>query len=239
MDGQPAAPRPTLRRRLARRLRKRGWGRDLGGVRRRILELVDSHDPWWDWGGRLMILVGDDDGGNWSEPQHPTWWYRFGTATRMWRTGYPRHPLSTLQVVTDYDEFRRIYDPLNEDQRYEWKAIAVDQDGDLILGHQYWGKPFYGLNRWEVPLLRRYLRKARRHDWYGLRSWLFGQALHAAVHSKKPFTCQQVPPRNSSGYSHWYCRLPRRHDGLHRYVNYTWGELDGESMDVTHVPELH
>ena len=221
MDVKTANASP--RRSLVRALRKRGCYRG-GGVRHRLLSLLDDRHPWYDWGHRLMILTGSDDGGSWSEPEPPTWWYRLGAPKRMRRTGYPRHPLSTFEVVTDYDEFRGIYDPLDEDGRYEWRAFAVDQDGDLILGHRYWGGTFYGMTKPETALLLRYLRMWRRHDWYGLRSWLYSQGLHAAVNLKVPFTCQEVPPKGTGGYSHWYCRKPRRHSGDHRYNNYTWAD---------------
>lgn len=229
------------KQRLATLLRRIGWAYDVprNGLRRRIYCLAMERHPWWDWGHRLMILVGMDFGGNWSEPEPPTWYYRLGPPKRMWRTHYPRHPLSTFQVVTDYDEFRRLTEGLNEDQMYEWKALNTNQDGELHLGHQYWGKSFYGLSQAEVALLRRYLRMWHRLDWFGLRSWLYSQALHAAVHRKAPRTCQVTPARGTGGYSHWYCGLPRRHDGPHRYVNYTWDgdpehrvEYDPEGPEV-------
>lgn len=219
-------------------MRKRGWGytSKRGGAMHRVYDLLMMRFPWWDWGHRLMALVGDDFGGNWSEPSPPTWWYRLGTPKRMWRTGYPIHPLSTFEIVTDYDEFRRRTEGLNEDQMYEWKAICTDQDGQLQLGHRYWGGNFYGLTDWETRLLVRYLRMARRHDWWGIRSWLYKQGLEAAVHTRKPRACNEVPPRDSGGYDHWHCQLKRRHAGLHRFRSYTWGEIDNEPV-FAHVPE--
>jgi len=201
--------------------------------------LLRNNRRWWDWGHSVMILVGTCRGGNYDAPSPPTWWYRLGPPKPMWRTKWPRHPLSTFQVVTDYEEFHRLTEGLNEDQMYEWQAICVDQDDELQLGHRYWGGNFYGLRKWDVALLRRYLRMCRRHDWFGLRSWLYGQALHAAVHQRKPFTCQATPPRNSGGYDHWHCTLRRRHDGMHRFNNYMWGEVGGEEIGhVVHVPEV-
>lgn len=218
----------SVRHRLGRWAAKRGW--------RRARCLLMEPYRWWDWGHRLMIIVGMDVGGNWSAPEPPSWWYRRGPAKRMARTGYPRHPISTFQVVTDYDEFRRLTEGLNEDQRYEWNAINVNQDGALQLGHMYWGGQFYGLPPDERPLLRRYLRMWRRLDWFGARSWLYSQALHAAVHCKQPWTCQAVPPKDSAGYSHWYCTLPRRHDGMHRFQSYVWGEIGGEPIGTFYKP---
>lgn len=225
-DVKAAQPKPTAARWLATRLRmkKKSWAYQTprNGLRRRLYCLLIDNHPWWDWGHKLMILVGQDFGGNWSEPEPATWWYRLGTPKNQWRTGYPRHPLSTFQIVTGYDEFRRLTEGLDEDGMYEWKAICVNQDGELHLGHQYWGGSFYGLSDWEVALLRRYLRKWHRIDWFGLRSWLYHQGLHAAVYSRKPFTCQVTPPKGTGGYDHWFCSLSRRHDGPHRYRNYQW-----------------
>ena len=225
---------------LASRMRTWGWnyGTDPNGIRHRLYSLAAGRWPWWDWGHRVVVLVGRDHGGNWGEVVPPTWWYRTGTPTRMWRTRYPRHPLSTFEIITDYSELRDRLEGLTDDEAYEWKAICVDQDHDLKLGRQFWGDRFYGLNHWEVALLRRYLRHWRRLDWWGLRSWIYSQALHAAVHVRKPFSCQEVPPRGSGGYSHWHCQLKRHHDGLHRFNNMTWGEVGGECIGVTHVPEV-
>jgi hypothetical protein len=169
-----------------------------------------------------MILVGDPLGGDYSEPTMETWYYRLGTPTRMWRTKYPRHPLSTFEVIKDYDTFRKRTEGLNEDQMYEWQALCVNSDGELVLGHRYWGGNFYGMRKSETALLRKYLRAWRRHDWYGLRSWLYSQALHAAVYQRKPFSCQATPPKGSGGYDHWHCQLGRKHDGEHRYNLMTW-----------------
>jgi hypothetical protein len=67
-----------------------------------------------------------------------------------------------------------------------------------------------------------------------LRSWLYTQGLHAAVHTKKPFACQAAPPRGSGGYSHWHCGLKRRHAGPHRYNNYEW---DPTKPSVEYAPD--
>lgn len=231
-----AGIRSAHRRPAARLLRKLGWNRAHGTVRRRVYDLAVCHYPWWDWGHRLVIVVGRDWGGSWDEPQPPTWWYRLGPPKPMAFTRWPRHPLSTFEIVTDYDEFRRRTEGLNEDQMYEWKAIGANQDGDLHLGHQYWGGSFYGVTRWERALLRRYLRRWNRSDWWGLRTWLWGQGLNASVHRRKPFACNEVPPKGAGGYNHWHCELKRRHDGMHRFGAYVWGEIDGEPIGA-HVPE--
>src|SRR5438128_4140495 len=154
---------------LSRWMRKHRWGfKTRDGLGARIYSLTIDHHPWWDWGHRLLVLTGSDMGGNWQEPKPAAWWYRRGVSKRMWRTGYPR---STFEVVTDYDEFKTRTKGLNEDEMYAWSAIAVNQDGELILGHRWWGGDFYGMRKDEVALLRRYLRLWHLRDWFGLRSW--------------------------------------------------------------------
>lgn len=219
------------KRRVAKFLQKIGWHYDVpaNSLRHRIYDLSAIHGkPWYDWGARLMILTGSDFGGNWSEPEPATWYYRIGTPKRMFLTNYPRNYLSTIEVIKDYDEFRIRTEGLNDDEMYEWKAICINQDGDLLFGKQYWGGRFYGLNRWEQPLVRKYLKYAARHNWYGLRTWLYDLGLYATVNRKKPFSCKAVPPKNSGGYSHWFCQLKKNHKEDHKFNNYTWvdeGEL--------------
>lgn len=216
--------------RLLNLMRAHGWGHKTprDGIRRRLYALALDRHHWWDWGSRLMILTGTDMGGNWDEPSPPTWWYRHTTPRYMWRTRYPRHPLSTFEVITDYDTFIARTEGLDEDGMYEWNAICVGQDGDLELGHRYWGGAFYGLSKPDAALLRRYLRMWHRLDWFGVRTWLYLQGLHATVNSRKPFSCQAIPPRG--GYKHWACRLPKKHGGAHRFNNYVWDD-NGTTYD--------
>lgn len=186
----------------------------------RIHHLLLRRAPWWDWGHRVMILVGTCIGGNYDAPEPPTWWYRLGPPKRMRRTGFPRHPLSTYEVIKgDYSEFCRRTEGLNEDQMYEWQAIGTNQDDELILGHRFWGGK---MRQCDVALLRKYLRMWHRRNWWGLRSWLYSQALHAAVERRIPFTCQTTPDHGTGGYTHWHCQLRKRHDGPHRYNAITW-----------------
>lgn len=229
MSGPAAAKKNCL----ADMMRRWGWAYDVprNGARARLYSLARDRHPWWDWGHRLMILVGDDFGGNWSSPKSPTWWYRQTGTKRMWRTGYPRR---VFTVVTDYDEFQALTDGLNEDEMYAWKAIGTNQDGEIHLGHQYWGKSFYGIPHDEQVIVRCYLRRAHRHNWFGLRSWLYSQGLNAAVYQRKPGACHQAPPRESGGYSHWLCQEKRRHGGPHRFNAYTWD--DGQVIHVAAAP---
>lgn len=209
--------------RLARLLRSWGWNRtsSRNGIRHRIYDLAACNTPWYDWGHRVLILVGDDFGGNWSEPEPTTWYYRESKSKRMWRTNYPQ---TTFEVLKTYDEHRAAVAGLDEhsDAFMEWKAICTNQDGDMMLGRQYWGGNFYGLSSREQDLLRDWLRAAHRHNWWGLRSWLYTQALHDAVHTRKPFACQEAPEPGTGGYSHWHCPLKRRHTGPHRYAAMAW-----------------
>jgi hypothetical protein len=229
-------PRRPVRDLLVKLMRRWKWNhsKPRNGLRHRLYDLASTRHPWYDWGHRLMILVGCDFGGNWSEPEPPTWWYRPGEPKKMFRTKYPRHTLSTFEIVKNYDEFRRRTEGLNEDGLYAWQAIGVSQDGALYLGHRFWGGTFYGMRKDETAILRRYLRMWRRLDWFGLRSWLYSQALHAAVERKVPFSCQVVPPKDSGGYSHWHCDQKRKHEGPHRFGNYEW---DPTKKHVEYAPE--
>ena len=228
-----SAPKRTIRRRLQRIMRARGWDRAEmdNRVRGRIFHLVlRDRWPWWDWGHPLMIVVGHCVGGNYGEPEPPTWYYRIDTAAkRMWRTGYPR---PRLHVVRSYREFMAETEgiPVDSDEHYPWRAICVGQDNGLHLGRQYWGGGFYGLTYVEMRLLVRWLIRWEFQNWFGIRSWIYSQALHAAVHQRKPFTCQEVPPKGQGGYSHWHCQLKRGHDGFHSFNAYQWGEIDGEPI---------
>jgi len=181
-----------------------------------------------------MVLVGRNVCGNYDEPTPETWFYRQGPAKTMRRTSYPRHPLSTYQIVKGHAAFADLTKGWDEDALDEWQAMGVGQDGDLLLGRRYWGGAFYGLTKDDTALLRRYLRSWRRFDWFGARSWLYAQGLHAAVHQRKPLTCQEVPPRGSGGYSHWHCQRRRGHGGDHQFNNYKW--TPGEP--VRHEPAV-
>lgn len=218
-------------RRRVRLLVRLGWNRHHGTIRRRIYDLASCGDPWWQWGYRLMILTGTDWCGNWSEPQPPTWWYRRAETRPMWRTGFPR--VRSFEIVRgDYDEFRRRTEGLNEDQMYEWQALNISQDGELQLGHRYWGGSFYGMRKDETRILRSYLRRWHLSDWFGARSWLYSLGLHQSVHGYRPRSCAETPPRGSGGYSHWHCERDRRHSGVHRYRSYEWAD----GVDVAFVP---
>jgi len=170
-------------KRIERWMRKRGWSYKTpnNGLRRRLWATASSRNRWRDWGHYLMIWVGTDFGGNWSEPDPPTWYYREDSSVPMKFTGYPQHPRSTYTIIKDYTTFMEMTHDLNEDQMYIWKAFCWSQDRELHLGHQYWGGRYFGLSRWELPLLKDYVKMSHRYDWYGARSWLYSLGLHATV----------------------------------------------------------
>ena len=203
----------------------RRWNRtDANSVRYRLWRLASDRHPWWDWGHRVMTLVGENNSGNFDSPELRTVWYRQGQTVRMWRTGYQTHPPRSYEIIDNYRDFRGATRHLDEnsDEHHEWRAISTSQDGDLHLGRQFWGGDFYGLDQWETELLRRHLNRERRRNWFGFRSWLYSQALESAVNRRKPFACQKVPPLGSGGYTHWHCELPKRHTGPHRYKSVEW-----------------
>lgn len=184
-DFTAVAKRAKRRRRdhVASWMRSRGWNYKTppNGLRHRLYDLTAMHHPWYDWGHRLMAVVGSDHGGTWDEFKPEPWFYRLGEPTRERFTGFPRHPMRRFEVIVGYSDFRKRTEGLNEDELYEWQCLYADEDGGLSLGHRFWGKPFYGTTYWELPLIRRYLRQWHRRDWYGLRSWLYRQGLHACV----------------------------------------------------------
>lgn len=220
------------RRRLALRLRRKGWahGEHTGTWRHRVVDVLDDRWRWWDWGHRAMVLVGQPFGGSWDEPRPDTWWYRTtsesypvaGGRSIRWR----RHH----ELVKSWDEMRARTEGLDEDAMHEWQALCADQDGDLRFGRQYWGGEFYGLSRHDVGLLIRWLLAWELKDWFGLRSRLWRAGLTAAVYQRRPFGCNQAPPAGSGGYSHWLCELDRHHAGPHRFRRYTWSDGEGQGV---------
>ena len=215
-------PRSTASERwLSRHLRRYGWHRKHGTIRRRVYDLASSRKRWWDWGDRLMALTGTDFGGSWDEPRPHTWYYLPAPPVRMARTGYPRR---RYRVIVGYDAFKA----LAADES-EWRAIYVNQDGDLGFGRQYWGEGFSGLDYAERAIVAKYLRRWRMRDWLGLRTWLYLQGLHAAVHVKRPGGCHAVPPKGQGGYDQ-HCALDKGHEGAHRYKRVEWTAVAGHDV---------
>ena len=183
-----------------------------GGIAYRLLTTAGDHHHWYDWGHRLMVLVGDYRTGSYEAPRGRDLWYRFADENE-----------ARGQIITthDYADVRA-----TEGQDVSWRIFDVqDEGGTVKLG--FWGERIthYGLSRRELALFRRwdFWECRARGEWFGLRRWLYYKGLHAAVHLKKPFACNIVPPRGSGGYSHWHCEVRGKHN-VHRFGNYTWAQ---------------
>ncbi|MFH5209240.1 hypothetical protein ACHIPZ_13700 [Antrihabitans sp. NCIMB 15449] len=174
----------------------------------RVRRMRRQNRRWYEWGHRVMTLVGREDGGAYDGVPRPR---------DMWF----RHENGRIRTTYNYDDVRAKNDG-------EWKIFDSQNDGfDVVIG--YWPHPNdngsisrSGLDgRAEQRLFLRWfvwdgLVKA---EWLGLRRWLYYKALTSVVEQKVPFTCQATP---TSGYSHWHCSLRRKHVGEHRFHNYTW-----------------
>lgn len=187
----------------------------MNDLARRLREVHGPRYPWWDWGHRLMALVGRDDTGSWSPPRPRDLWFRKVDGK--------------LQTTHHYADVR---DNPSED----WRIFDSQNDGfEIVIG--YWPAPGTHGNihrsgidgRDEIALFRRWmLTEWAVSEWFGLRRWLYYKGLHAAIHQRKPFTCKAVPPHGSGGYDHWHCQEPKRHAGPHRFRNYAWSDCGVE-----------
>jgi hypothetical protein len=234
----------------------RDWDRKAGKYdrTRRLQALLGGIDGR-DWGHKLMALTGRNFGGNWNPPHAPDLYLRFGP-----ERGENRHVLSiekpsgkpfiTTHGMTAWDGVKR---------GEEWRTFDWQDDGHTLrvgwLSEDgYIHDSGIGAYSGELTLFRKWFiwDSWIKSDWFGLRRWLYYKGLHAAVHQKKPFTCQKVPPRNSGGYDHWHCiepigysgtlrrwlDLPYEHPMPHRYARMEWTD----SGQVRHIPtsqELH
>lgn len=180
---------------------------------RRINEIRRSRHPWYDWGHRVMILLGREDDG------------RFDNVPRV-RDLWFRHENGRLVTTRDYAEVRARNDG-------EWKVFDSQNDGfEVVIG--WWPDEHGPITRTGLDgrdeqrlFLRWFVWEGWiKAEWCGLRRRLYYRALHAAVHQKIPFACQQVPAPDSGGYSHWHCELRRKHDGPHRYRGCTWNDRE-------------
>lgn len=177
---------------------------------RRAQDVIAPRYPWWDWGHRVMALTGRDDCGNWGPPRPRDLWFR-------WVSG------SKAQTTRDYAVVRA-------NPSEDWRVFDSQNDGhEIVIGWSFGpGRPNNvrdSLNgRAEIGLFRRWLfTEWAVSEWFGLRRWLYYKALRAAVSQRIPFACQATPPRESGGYDHWHCQERKRHNGPHRFRNYTWG----------------
>lgn len=191
-----------------RRGRKRRRYPD-GSLMDRLQRIRRSGHPWYDWGHRVMFLVGQYRHGDYGVPRGRDLYY---------------YPTSRRTFFTTYDwSEARLYFGLDRG----WKVFDVQDDGWTVVVGWY---PEDGghispaeLSRAELKLFRRWdFWECRvRAEWFGFRRWLYHRALHAAVHQKRPFACNATPPQGAGGYSHWHCEIRGRHD-VHRFRNYTW-----------------
>lgn len=70
----------------------RRWNRtDANSVRYRLWRLASDRHPWWDWGHRVMTLVGQGNGGTFDSPEMRTVWklrsVQCSTRSRTLRSG--------------------------------------------------------------------------------------------------------------------------------------------------------
>lgn len=209
---------------IERAMCARRWHRsEHGSLRHRLWDIVNLRHRWWDWGHPVMVLTGRENCGNYDPPRGRDMWYR---------------PVSG-KFVTTYD-YRDLDKVKGGRANADWKIFDVQDDGHTVMMGYYPTGPeeriaFYGLDRREQALfLRWFLVECKlRGEWLGIRRWVYYKALHAAVERKIPFTCQVTPDRHSGGYTHWHCQLKKRHEGKHRFNNYTW---IGEHFQVEYEP---
>lgn len=210
---------------VARYIRKRGWTsrEHEGGLLHRVHDLTVRRLRWWDWGHRVMILVGRYDTGTWGVPRVRDLWFR---------------PEGGKFVTTrDYARVRARNDG-------EWRIFDSQDDGHtIVIG--YWPGPGSdghihrtGIDgRAERRLFLRWLLwdGLVKAEWFGLRRWLYFKALHAAIYAQAPFTCGAPVPHGGGGYGHWHCELRGRHDA-HRFRSYTWtdgGRAEYSPLEVS------
>ena len=176
----------------------------------RIKHIRSQNYRWYQWGPRVMILVGREGCGTYDVPRPRDMWFR--------------HENGRIRTTYDYSDVRALNDG-------EWRVFDSQNDGfEIVIG--YWPHPDgirsiqrSGLDgRTEQRLFLRWFvwDGLIVAEWFGLRRWLYYKGLHATVNAKIPFTCQAVPPRGSGGYDHWHCELKRKHKGEHRFRNCTW-----------------
>ena len=232
-------PERTLSRALAKRARKAGWHMSEmdNTIRSRIYHVLSERGPWWDWGRRVMWLVGRNDSGSAGTPRgrdlwyvHPNWlerWQQPLLAGRPTRCGF----YTTTSYSDDVSPMRDV----------PWKIFDLQDDGHTLLMGWYPQPGSDGrikpasIEGAEVRLFWRWywIDHRLKAEWLGIRPWFYSRALHATVHLKRPFACNLTPPRGAGGYDHWHCHLPKRHKGEHRFRNYTWA--NGEQVE--YAPE--
>lgn len=222
-----------MRKFLLRRMRKAGWFKPAmdDTLRSRIAHGLKHMRAWYDWGSPAMWLVGRFDGGSAGAPRgRDLWW-----VPTEYVEGLSLNLVADLQVrygcyvTTDY----KVVSSTGSD--IEWRIFDL-QDGGHTVKIALWPHlPEHNGRLQPLPwgelipatslrlFLHWYLVDHKiKAQWLGLRTWVWRKGLHAVVHQRRPFSCQQVPPED--GHSHWHCELNKRHIGKHRYRNYVWGD---------------
>lgn len=219
--------RATLTNRLWRMMYDRGWTKsDMDdSLRSRVAHAVYEWRQWWDWGHPVMWLVGRYDSGSAGVPRgRDLWWIP---------TEYVEDRLASSLVADCEQRFgcyiTTNYSDITSD--IDWRIYDLQDDGRTVKVGLWPNQPEHKGRIQPLPwqelkvdlFLWWYVWQHKgKAQWFGLRRWVYYKALHAAVQQKIPFTCQQVPPPNSGGYSHWHCQLRRKHLGEHRFHSYTW-----------------
>lgn len=218
----------------ARSMRQRGWTDSAldDTLRARVARAVDTWRNWWDWGNPVMWLVGRYDTGSAGVPRgRDLWWIP---------TDYVESSLAGslvadceqrfgCYITTDYTVVR------SSSAEIDWRIYDLQDEGRTVKVGLWPNRPEHNGRiqplPWQELNVELFLwwyvwQHLGRAQWFGLRRWVYYEALHAAlhaaVHEKRPFSCQVQPERGSGGYDHWYCGLKRGHDGPHRYRNYVW-----------------
>lgn len=230
--------RSNLTKRAAKLMYRRGWTECCmdDTLRSRLARAAREWHNWYDWGHPVMWLVGRYDSGSAGVPRgHDLWWipteYVEGLSIHL-VAGFEQR--FGCYITTRYADVRATGDDI------DWRIYDLQDDGRTVKVGLWPNCPDHGGRMQPLPwqelkvdlFLWWYVWQHLGHaQWFGIRRWVYYKALHAAVSRKIPFTCQQTPPRGSSGYSHWHCELKRKHSGEHRFRNYTWS-----SNRVSHNP---
>ncbi len=226
-------------RNARRKMQERGWmlSKMDDTLRSRIAHAMGDWYNWYDWGHPVMWLVGRYYSGSAGVPRgRDLWWIP---------TEYVEDRLA-LSLVADFEQRYGCYittqytDVRTTGGEIDWRVYDLQDDGRTVKVALWPNQPEHQGREQPLPwqelkvdlFLWWYVWQHKgRAQWFGVRPWIYYKALHAAVQHKVPFTCQQTPPRDSGGYSHWHCELKRKHTGDHRFRAYTWG-----AGRVTHSP---
>lgn len=236
-DRSTAASRPRFyaaTHRVWSALYDQGWthSRYDDTLRSRVTHAVGDWRQWYDWGHAVMWLTGRYDGGSAGVPRgRDMWWIPVDYVE-----GAHEQLLAAVCEVKYGCYITRDFSLVRQTMSVDWRIFDLQDDGRTVKIALYPCRPEHDGRLQPLPswhglgadkemrlLLWWYLVQHKaKAQWFGLRPWAYYKALHAAVAGKVPFTCQQIPPKGSGGYSHWHCRRPKRHRGPHRFNNYQW-----------------